>query len=53
MTNKSLPVRGNISFEELKKLNEHGAEFWSARELQHLLGDTANGGGLERLLREA
>jgi len=38
MTNKSLPVRGNISFEELKKLNEHGAEFWSARELQPLLG---------------
>lgn len=38
MTKKTLPVRGNISFEDLKKLNEHGAEFWSARELQPLLG---------------
>jgi len=38
MTNKSLPVRGGVSFEELKKLNEHGAEYWSARELQPLLG---------------
>lgn len=35
---KSLPVRGKVSFEELKKLNEHGAEYWSARELQPLLG---------------
>lgn len=26
------------SFEELKRLNEHGAEFWSARDLQLLLG---------------
>ncbi len=38
MVKKSLPVRGNVSFEELKKVNEHGAEFWSARELQPLLG---------------
>jgi len=38
MTKKSLPMRGNVSFEDLKKLNEHGAEFWSARELQPLLG---------------
>ncbi|MCM2265352.1 MAG: DNA damage-inducible protein D [Desulfuromonadales bacterium] len=38
MSAKSLPVKGNISFEALKKLNEHGAEFWSARELQPLLG---------------
>lgn len=38
MTKKSLPVRGSISFEDLKKLNEHGAEYWSARELQPLLG---------------
>ena len=35
---KSLPVRGNVSFEDLKKINEHGAEYWSARELQPLLG---------------
>jgi DNA-damage-inducible protein D len=38
MAEKSLPVKGNISFEDLKSLNEHGAEFWSARELQPLLG---------------
>lgn len=38
MTKKTLPVKGNISFEDLKKQNEHGAEFWSARELQPLLG---------------
>src|SRR5690349_17543940 len=40
MTNKTLPVRGNVSFEDLKKFNEHGAEYWSARELQPLLGYT-------------
>ena len=38
MTKKTLPVRGNISFEDQRKLNEHGAEYWSARELQPLLG---------------
>ena len=38
MTKKSLIVQGNKSFEDLKKLNEHGAEYWSARELQPLLG---------------
>lgn len=38
MTKKSLPVSGSVSFEDLKKRNEHGAEFWSARELQPLLG---------------
>ena len=38
MVRKSLPMRGDVSFEELKKVNEHGAEFWSARELQSLLG---------------
>lgn len=26
------------SFEELKRVNEHGAEYWSARDLQPLLG---------------
>lgn len=40
MTRKSLPVRGDVSFEELKKVNEHGAEYWSARDLQPLLGYT-------------
>ncbi|MBI3611091.1 MAG: DNA damage-inducible protein D [Nitrospirae bacterium] len=38
MTKESLPVRGNKSFEDLKKINEHGAEYWSARDLQPLLG---------------
>ena len=38
MVKQTLPVRGNVSFEDLKKVNEHGAEFWSARELQPLLG---------------
>jgi DNA-damage-inducible protein D len=31
---------GNKSFEELKKVNEYGAEYWSAREIQPLLGYT-------------
>ena len=38
MINRSLPVSGSASFEELKKTNEHSAEYWSARELQPLLG---------------
>jgi DNA-damage-inducible protein D len=38
MMDKGLPVRGNISFEGMKQINEHGAEFWSARDLQPLLG---------------
>lgn len=38
MTDDSLPrVRGN-SFEEMKRVNQHGAEYWSARELQPMLG---------------
>jgi len=31
-------MHGQISFEDLKKINEYGAEYWSARELQPLLG---------------
>ena len=31
-------VPHNLSFESLKKLNEHGAEYWSARDLQPCLG---------------
>src|SRR5262249_55197911 len=31
-------VPSNLSFESLKKLNEHGIEYWSARELQPYLG---------------
>ena len=38
MTNNQLPVRGKKSFEELKLTNEYGAEYWSARDLQPLLG---------------
>ncbi len=38
MTTKTLPVRGDISFEDLKRINDHDAEYWSARELQPLLG---------------
>ncbi|MDF3055568.1 MAG: DNA protein [Gammaproteobacteria bacterium] len=29
---------GNKSFEDLKQINQHGAEYWSARDLQPLLG---------------
>ena len=35
---KQLPVHGKKTFEELKRSNEHGAEYWSARDLQPLLG---------------
>ena len=38
MTETSLTVRGDKPFEELKRLNDHGAEYWSARDLQPLLG---------------
>ena len=40
MTSKNIPTIGDQSFEELKKSNEHGAEYWSARDLQPLLGYT-------------
>jgi len=33
----ALSIRG-LSFEDLKRVNEHGAEYWSARDLQPLLG---------------
>jgi len=38
MSKSSLPVRGNVSFEGIKKINDYGAEYWSARDLQPLLG---------------
>ncbi len=38
MAKKELPSIGGQSFEELKQVNDHGAEYWSARELQPLLG---------------
>lgn len=35
-----LPALGAKAFEDMKMTNEHGAEFWSARDLQALLGYT-------------
>jgi DNA-damage-inducible protein D len=40
MSDKNLVPMGSKSFEELKKVNEYSAEYWSARELQPLLGYT-------------
>lgn len=38
MISKNVPTIGDQSFEQLKQSNDHGAEFWSARDLQPLLG---------------
>ena len=38
MVEKNLPSIGGQSFEELKQSNEFSAEYWSARDLQPLLG---------------
>ncbi|RJQ43718.1 MAG: hypothetical protein C4538_11590 [Nitrospiraceae bacterium] len=38
MAKKDLVSIGSKSFEDLKKENKHGAEYWSAREIQSLLG---------------
>ena len=38
MNAKTVSPIGNPSFEDLKLTNEHGAEYWSARDLQPLLG---------------
>jgi DNA-damage-inducible protein D len=38
MTDSSLPSTSLASFESLKRQNAHGAEYWSARDLQPLLG---------------
>ncbi|MDP2276590.1 MAG: DNA damage-inducible protein D [Nitrospirota bacterium] len=40
MSDKNLVPMGSKSFEDLKKSNEYGAEYWSAREIQPLLGYT-------------
>lgn len=40
MSDKNLMPMGSGSFEGLKKVNEHGAEYWSARDIQPLLGYT-------------
>ncbi len=38
MTKDQLPALGVRSFEDLKRTNQHHAEYWSARDLQPLLG---------------
>jgi DNA-damage-inducible protein D len=38
MSDKHLVSMGSKPFEDLKKVNEYGAEYWSAREIQPLLG---------------
>lgn len=38
MAKKDLVPIGSKSFEALRKVNEHGAEYWSTREIQSLLG---------------
>ncbi len=38
MSEKSLPALGGTTFEGLKRTNQHGAEYWSARDLQAMLG---------------
>jgi DNA-damage-inducible protein D len=38
MTDENLPVPTRKSFEDLKQVNPHGAEYWTARGLQPLLG---------------
>jgi DNA-damage-inducible protein D len=35
---EKLPTGGRKSFEDMKMVNEHGAEYWSARDIQTLLG---------------
>ena len=40
MAKTNLPTAVSASFESLKQANEHGAEYWSARDLQPLLGYT-------------
>ncbi|MFM9962555.1 MAG: BRO family protein [Planctomycetaceae bacterium] len=38
MSSENLPAIGDQPFESLKQLTPHGAEYWSARDLQPLLG---------------
>lgn len=40
MSNTSLTTLGGDSFESIRQINEHGAEYWSARDLQPQLGYT-------------
>lgn len=38
MSDDQLPSLGGKSFEDMKMTNEHGADYWSARDIQALLG---------------
>ena len=38
MAEENLPVPSRQSFEDLKKVSPHGAEYWTARDLQPLMG---------------
>ena len=38
MSKTNLPAAAAQSFESHKQNNEHGAEYWSARDLQPMLG---------------
>jgi len=40
MKDNNLPAVRQKTFEELKQVNQYGAEYWSARELQPMLGYT-------------
>lgn len=40
MVDKNLPIARPKTFEELKQINHYGAEYWSARDLQPMLGYT-------------
>jgi hypothetical protein len=40
MTDDCLPQRANSGFKGLKKTNQYDKEYWSASELQPLLGYT-------------
>ncbi|MFZ5617305.1 MAG: DNA replication protein DnaD, partial [Pseudomonadota bacterium] len=38
MIDTQKPALGKAGFEALKRVNAHGADYWSAREIQPLLG---------------
>jgi DNA-damage-inducible protein D len=40
MNENNILARNPMSFEELKQTNQFGAEYWSARDLQPMLGYT-------------
>jgi len=52
MTDQNLPQVERSEFENLKKSNDYGAEYWSARDLQPLLG-YAQWRSFEKVVRKA